>query len=564
MRVQSIHIWIVLVSALLFLPFLGLVHLFDWDEINFAECAREMLISGNYARVQIEFLPFWEKPPLFFWLQAGAMQLFGINEYASRFPNAVIGIVTLLTIFQLGKKLYDQNFGLLWCLAYAGSLTPHFYFKAGIIDPLFNLCIFLSVFQLANLTDTQKKQSRLYFAFLGGVFMGLAILTKGPVAVLIVGLCGLVYWLMSKSIHTFKISELLLYAFMFVIVSSLWYLPEILNNGFWFFKQFIDYQYGLAIRAEDTGHNQPFWYHPVVLLIGCFPASIFFLKSFTKFKHTNTAQKNFTLWMRILFWVTLILFSIVKAKIIHYSSLCYFPLTFLAVNYIYQVWKGELKYAKWLNIFFVFLGSLIALALIIVPFVPKFKDKIIPYIDDAFAVANLQADVYWSGWESLIGIILLIGVVYAVLLGFRKNVMYGAIALFVSVLLTLQLTLYITVPKIERYSQGALIDFLKSKSKEDCYIFPLNFHSYAHHFYGNVSMENAKAKRKILLAKFGKDLDNTHHSIQRNVWSDWLLKGKIDKTAYLIAKIGKENAEYEKILQKIGEKNGFVFYKREK
>ena len=45
---------------------LGNVHLFDWDEINFAESAREMIESGDYLRVQINYLPFWEKPPFFF------------------------------------------------------------------------------------------------------------------------------------------------------------------------------------------------------------------------------------------------------------------------------------------------------------------------------------------------------------------------------------------------------------------------------------------------------------------------------------------------------------------
>ena len=59
------YIFIVIGGAILFLPFLGHVHLFDWDEINFAEAAREMLLTQNYMRVQIDFQPFWEKPPLF-------------------------------------------------------------------------------------------------------------------------------------------------------------------------------------------------------------------------------------------------------------------------------------------------------------------------------------------------------------------------------------------------------------------------------------------------------------------------------------------------------------------
>ena len=139
------YIYIILISALLFIPFLGVVHLFDWDEINFAEAAREMIVTGNYAQVQINFLPFWEKPPLFIWMQVLSMKVFGINEFAARFPNAIIGIITLCVIYTIGKKLVSKNFGLIWVMIYLGSFLPHFYFKSALIDPTFNLFIFLSI-----------------------------------------------------------------------------------------------------------------------------------------------------------------------------------------------------------------------------------------------------------------------------------------------------------------------------------------------------------------------------------------------------------------------------------
>ena len=54
-------IFLIIISGLLFIPFLGNVHLFDWDEINFAEIAREMVISKNYFEPQINFQVFTEK-----------------------------------------------------------------------------------------------------------------------------------------------------------------------------------------------------------------------------------------------------------------------------------------------------------------------------------------------------------------------------------------------------------------------------------------------------------------------------------------------------------------------
>ena len=126
----------------MFIPFLGGVHLFDWDEINFAESAREMIATGDYLTVLFNFLPFHEKPPLFIWMQVLSMKLFGVNEFAARFPNAICGIVTLLVLFNIGRKLRNNLFGVLWVMAYAGSVLPFFYFKSGIIDPWFNLLSF--------------------------------------------------------------------------------------------------------------------------------------------------------------------------------------------------------------------------------------------------------------------------------------------------------------------------------------------------------------------------------------------------------------------------------------
>src|ERR1700753_2059101 len=113
---------ITVLAALLFIPFLGRVHLFDWDEINFAECSRKMIKMHDYTRVYVDFKPFWEKPPMFFWMQSTAMLWFGITEFAARFPNAICGIATLIVVFVCGSRIYDQRLGILWALAYGGSL----------------------------------------------------------------------------------------------------------------------------------------------------------------------------------------------------------------------------------------------------------------------------------------------------------------------------------------------------------------------------------------------------------------------------------------------------------
>jgi len=143
---KYIYIGLAAIGAIFFLPFLGQVHLFDWDEINFAECAREMIATGDYFRPQIDFQPFWEKPPLFIWMQVLSMKSFGISEFAARLPNAICGILTLLSVFYVGNKVKNKQTGILFALFFLISWLPHFYFKSGIIDPFFNLFIFLAFY----------------------------------------------------------------------------------------------------------------------------------------------------------------------------------------------------------------------------------------------------------------------------------------------------------------------------------------------------------------------------------------------------------------------------------
>src|SRR4051794_38291722 len=76
---------------------------------SIAEASREMLVTHNYFIPQINFEPFWEKPPLFFWLQSLSLKLFGINEFAARFPNPLCGIITLMVLFRMGQKLLNKT-----------------------------------------------------------------------------------------------------------------------------------------------------------------------------------------------------------------------------------------------------------------------------------------------------------------------------------------------------------------------------------------------------------------------------------------------------------------------
>jgi 4-amino-4-deoxy-L-arabinose transferase-like glycosyltransferase len=595
--------WVVAVLAILFfIPFLGRVHLFDWDEINFAESAREMLVTGNYLRVQIDYQPFWEKPPLFIWLQALSMKVFGINEFAARFPNAVIGVITLLTFYYLGKRLMDARFGLLWALAYLGSVTPHLYFKSGIIDPWFNYFMFLSV---VNLALPDKKSSGRSF-FLAGLFAGLAVWTKGPVGVgiptLVLGALWVINYLQSKSLkssvgferqtpsptddsfttNNLTLKNLLIYGFTAGLLTLGWMLAIILESGWATFVAFLEYLYRLGATSE-ADHGQPFYYHFVVVLIGCFPISVIglpfvsrifqplvrrFSRGITnpdspEFRIANPEQHQeapsshraadrsslltsgretdrFSLAMLCLFWVVMIVFSIVKTKIVHYSSMAYFPLSFLAALWLYKWLKGEIIWPRWMTVLLVVIGFVLSLVLTALPLVGMYAAEFIPYIDDTFVVANLQAPVEWAGNEWLYGVVYFGMIVFAMVIWKRRKELAIRLLFFSTAILLFFYT-WVVVPKIEGYTQRAVINFYESKRGQDVYVWPIGNRSYAQFFY------------------FKKPMGVRPEASDEN----WLLNGPVDKPTFLISRIDRAE-EYRKNpnLELIKEENGFVFFRR--
>mgnify|MGYP000315331715 FL=1 len=551
---------VALVAAILFIPFLGNVHLFDWDEINFAESAREMIASGNYFSVQINFNRFTEKPPLFFWMQVVSMKLFGVNEFSARFPNAICGIITLVVLFRIGKQIFNEYFARIWVMVYLGTFVTFLYFKSGIIDPWFNLFIFLAIYHFYSLT-TMLQVNRMKHLVLTGVFLGLAVLTKGPVAILIALLTYVVVVVLNRFRFFINGKEFIAIFVTTLLVCFAWFGVDLIQNGPSFLIEFLQRQIAI-FSTNDADHGEPFFYHWWVLLLGCFPASIFFMKGMFIQMERNE-QKMFKQWMGILFWVTLLLFSIVKTKIVHYSSLCWFPLTAIASFYLYEIFTGKVRR---MHIVFKLLigiiGFLLSLILIAIPFALVNKAVWIHLLEDPFAKANLQANVQWYWWDGLGGGVLLLGVLFYL---FSKKNQLKTSLLFLSVTICCLYTSVMIVPKIEGISQRANIEFFEKRQGEDCYVETVGYRSYAQYFYSKKQPYLSAQKIKIdsVLAGGSKQPDTLTTKQKELNFSQWVLYGNIDKPAYFSIKIqNKQILDTLPDLNQLYEKNGFAFYKR--
>jgi 4-amino-4-deoxy-L-arabinose transferase-like glycosyltransferase len=532
-------------AALLFIPGLGAVHLFDWDEINFAEIAREMLVTGDWLRPRIGLEPFHEKPPLFMWMQALSMKAFGVGEFAARFPNAICGLLTLWLLVRIGEQVRGRAFGSLWALAYVGSILPHLYFRSGIIDPWFNLFIFLGLHAIITLVQRDPKRTpgplnarTDKYAWLAGLFLGLAVLTKGPVGVLIPALVMGVYWAWGRCKPYLRWRRIGIIVLATMLAIGTWGAVDLLRNGPEFMVAFFWRQVAM-LTTEDAGHGGFAGYHFVVLLLGCFPASVFALQELLKPTRGDDADANdHRRWMVILFWVVLILFSIVKTKIVHYSSLCYFPLTYLAAMQLERVWRKRESFG-WSRFLIGGLGSLIALVLILVPFAGMNIDKLRPlFVQDPFALANLDADVRWTGLEALAGLLLMGALLTGHVLHDRSRFREAVVVVFVGGAMFVTTTLYFFINRIEGYTQRAAVEFFQGKAGEHAWLITKNYKSYVPEFYGRIT--EARPPEEVLL------------------------HGPIDRPVYLSCKVtAMREVEALGSFKELYRRNGFVFWVRE-
>jgi 4-amino-4-deoxy-L-arabinose transferase-like glycosyltransferase len=171
------------------------VPLADTSEPRYAETARIMATSGDWITLWFEpGVPFWGKPPLSFWAEALSFRLFGVTEFAARFPSWLATAATLALIYKFGTSVYNERAARWAVLVYASCLLSYLAAGAVLTDPFLALGVTLSMVSFV-LARTQASRRWGY-----GFFVGLAIglLAKGPLAVVLVG-GALVPWMLWQS-----------------------------------------------------------------------------------------------------------------------------------------------------------------------------------------------------------------------------------------------------------------------------------------------------------------------------------------------------------------------------
>ncbi len=186
LNINKIHLWSLLVFALLLrLVSLATYPLMDTTEARYGEMARLMVETGNWLTPQFDYgIPFWGKPPLFTWMSAYGIQLFGLSEFAVRSPHWLAGVIIIGLIAYMANRAGLSSLISALVLSTCGIFS----IAAGAVMTDMALTLAMTIAMIGFYYCWQGKNK--YHKAWGYIsFFGLAcgLLAKGPVAIVMVG-----------------------------------------------------------------------------------------------------------------------------------------------------------------------------------------------------------------------------------------------------------------------------------------------------------------------------------------------------------------------------------------
>jgi 4-amino-4-deoxy-L-arabinose transferase-like glycosyltransferase len=304
--------WVLLIGVTLYVCYfshLGGIGFVGPDEPRYASVAREMTESGDWITPRLYGQPWLEKPPLYYWGAALSFKLFGVSETAARFPSAVSALLATLALAWLAWRLYGGETAR-WLLLllpttvgmigfshaaatdmpFAGMLT------VAMVCAAVLLCVSPHVpansfWSSASLTTSELRSWARLISGLFGLFLGLAVLAKGPAAMILCGGSVLLWALFAK--RWFQVAELFHPASigMFVVIALPWYILCARRNPDFFRVFIIEHNFKRYLTPEFQ-HIQPFWYYAPILLVAVLPWTLLLIPAANEVAHAFRERLN--------------------------------------------------------------------------------------------------------------------------------------------------------------------------------------------------------------------------------------------------------------------------------
>lgn len=378
------------IAAVMYFTGLGATHLWDDDETFFAETAREMYERGDAIVPWFNGQLFAHKPPFMYWMMMASYRLFGVNEFAARFPSALFGIATALLTWQFGRLLFSKSIGFWAGVILATSLNFTLISRAAASDAELAFFCTLPLYLFARATRLRREPAAGGHAtgLLPGwgtmvlvyAAMGMATLVKGPIGCLLpTAVLGL-YLLLNRSdatgaaadrprwqqwlaslwntfsplriaAATWALRPLTAVAAILAVAAP-WYVAVSRQTEGAFLDGFFGvHNFGRFLKPMEN-HNGPIVYYIAAICVGFFPWSLFLSpmigQLIARFRSTGS-RHDADLFICSWFGVWVGFFSLASTKFPHYVIPAYPALALCTACFIDR-WIAEPEiYGTWLR-----------------------------------------------------------------------------------------------------------------------------------------------------------------------------------------------------------------------
>jgi len=275
----SISKYLPVLFLLIFLSFfahLGNTPLFDADEGAYSEVTREMMVHQDFTVALLNGMPFFHKPPLFYWAQAASIKILGQNELALRLPSAIAALLWVISVFLFARRFYDTATAWHGALFMSASLLVTFIGRAATPEVLLNLFLTLTLLNIYRFYHSGNKR-HIYWTFM---FAALGVLTKGVIALLLPVAVSFSFFGINKRWKDLMVlftNPVGLIVFGLIVIP--WYLGEFMLHGKAFLNDQLLLQGTESLNHNFIGGSLPYYSYPFFILIGLLPFTAIFIKA---------------------------------------------------------------------------------------------------------------------------------------------------------------------------------------------------------------------------------------------------------------------------------------------
>jgi 4-amino-4-deoxy-L-arabinose transferase-like glycosyltransferase len=318
-----------MVLGIPFFQYLGRLPLIDPDEGRYAEIPREMLERGDLITPTLNYVKYFEKPPLLYWLNAASLKIFGVNEFGARFPSALCGLLTVLATYIIARQLYGRRTALISALILGTSAGFVLQSRIILTDMLLTFCLTAALGSFIVAAAREGRRSRALPWYLFYLFCALATLAKGLIGMLFPAGIIFFYLLLSRRWRLLSEMRLVPGLLLFLAVAAPWFVAVSLRNPE-FARFFFIHEHFERFTSTVHGRYQPPWFFVPVLLGTMLPWSFFIpgaLSRAWRDRHHDEGRAG----LYLLIWTALIFlfFSKSNSKLIPYILPIFPPLAIL-------------------------------------------------------------------------------------------------------------------------------------------------------------------------------------------------------------------------------------------